>query len=246
MARILVVDDEESIRFTFETFLADEGHTVLALSGLTEALRCLAKDPVDLVFADVILRDGSGFDVLEHVRRRDLRCPVILINGFLRVETALLALRLGAFDYFQKPVRQETLLEVTERAIEHRGGARGRDRTRSNLHAILENVSDSIVLLDRSMAVLQINEAALRRCGVSRDIIGKKLEPPCEDCRAECLDLVRATLERGVEVGPEWLFCGAEGRMQRPASVTTYPLIDADGRFSGAILTIVERTGFRA
>lgn len=244
MARILVVDDEESIRFTFEMFLAEEGHAVDAVSGLREALSCMARYDFDILFSDVILGDGSGFDVLREVSRRNPTCPVILTTGFQHFEAALMALSLGAFDYLQKPVRQQVLLEVTERALVRRSPTGGRDRSRSNLEAIFRSVENPIVTVDQHIVVAEVNDAATRNCRLSLDLIGKELELPCGDCSAHCLRLLRETLAGRQEAGPEWFVCSVGPLSGKHLSAATYPLLDLDGRFSGAILVMRQAAGY--
>ena len=80
-ARILVIDDEESIRFTFERFLTTEGHIVATAASCGEALARINDTSFDVVFADIILGDGTGIDILREIRARGLSCPVIMITG---------------------------------------------------------------------------------------------------------------------------------------------------------------------
>jgi len=68
-ARILVVDDEESIRYSFEDFLVADGHAVTTASGLRDGLAKVVESDFDLILADVILEDGTGIDILQTVLR---------------------------------------------------------------------------------------------------------------------------------------------------------------------------------
>ena len=80
-ATILIVDDEESIRYTFESFLVDEGHSVVCATSQKEARVRMAETNFDLIFADIILEEESGLELLRDVRQRNLNCPVIMITG---------------------------------------------------------------------------------------------------------------------------------------------------------------------
>jgi len=128
MARILVVDDEESIRYTFDSFLSDEGHEVLAARDYDEALKHISATDVDMVFSDVVLGGKTGIDVLSEIRTRGLTCPVVMITGFPDIETEAQAMRLGAFDYVPKPVVQERILHLTEMALRQRKRSHHRKR----------------------------------------------------------------------------------------------------------------------
>ena len=154
MARILVVDDEESIVYTFESFLSDEGHEVLTARSYEEALERLSGTDVDVVFSDILLGGRSGIDVLREVKARGLECPVVMITGYPEVRTASEAVRLGAFDYVAKPVVQETLLRLTSVALQHKRALDESGRYRSHLEAIFRSVDDAIITVDGEMNVL--------------------------------------------------------------------------------------------
>jgi DNA-binding NtrC family response regulator len=122
MARILIVDDEESLRFTFKSFLSRAGHEVFTAGDYLSALDFLGKMEPDMIFADIILPGGStGIDLLRELRNRGILCPVVMITGQPGKSTAEEAVRHGAFDYVHKPVRKNVLLELTRSALESRG-----------------------------------------------------------------------------------------------------------------------------
>src|SRR5690349_12362614 len=120
MAEILIIDDEESIRYTFASFLSDEGHRVRTAGNYAEAVAQISEKDLDLIFTDIILGGRTGIDILREARERSLICPVVMITGYPTLETAAEAVRLGAFDYLPKPVEQETLLHITRLALEHK------------------------------------------------------------------------------------------------------------------------------
>ena len=76
-SKILVVDDEESIRFTFQSFLSKEGYEVLTTEDYVSAMEVISGTAPDLIFVDIILGGYSGIDLLREVRKMGLRCPVI-------------------------------------------------------------------------------------------------------------------------------------------------------------------------
>jgi two-component system, NtrC family, response regulator HydG len=115
--KILVVDDEESIRFTFESFLAEEGYTVVTARSYDEALTSIEETDFDLIFADIILGGRSGIDVLREIRRRGQKVPVIMITGDPNAASAHEAFELGAFGHISKPIRQEKLLGLAQLAL---------------------------------------------------------------------------------------------------------------------------------
>ncbi|MEJ2078729.1 MAG: response regulator, partial [Acidobacteriota bacterium] len=106
---LLVVDDEPKIRRILELSLSDLGYRVLGAANATEAETLLSEEPVDLVLADLQLPDRSGIELLERIRAAHADLPVILITAYGSVETAVRAIKLGAFDYVVKPFAVEEI-----------------------------------------------------------------------------------------------------------------------------------------
>ena len=102
---ILVVDDEESIRFTFHDFLEDAGYRVDTVENYAQAVQLTAEKEFDLFFIDIILDGRSGIELLQKIKSRDGHSQVIIITGAPSIDSASDALRLGALDYLVKPVR---------------------------------------------------------------------------------------------------------------------------------------------
>jgi len=115
--KILVVDDEESIRFTLECFLSDEGYEVSTAKNYDEAMELIGATEFSMIYADIILGGKTGIDVIRDARQKGVSCPVVIITGAPSPETAAEASRLGVLDYIPKPMRQEVLLKVTKKAL---------------------------------------------------------------------------------------------------------------------------------
>jgi two-component system response regulator PilR (NtrC family) len=118
-ARILVCDDEAGLREMLEVLLRRAGYAVEAVARCQAALERLAGEQhYDLVITDLALPDGSGMQVLERAKRRDEALQVIMITAFATTEQAVEAMRLGAYDYVQKPFKNSELLAQIEKALE--------------------------------------------------------------------------------------------------------------------------------
>lgn len=117
MAHILVIDDEESIRFTFHRFLAARAHEVTTAECYAAALVRMDQEYFDLILADINLGDGWGLDILHEVARRDLATRVIIMTAYPTNETRAVSLSRQAKDYLVKPLRQETLVRSVESAL---------------------------------------------------------------------------------------------------------------------------------
>lgn len=114
---LLVVDDEANIRRVLEISLGDVGYRVLTAGTLAEASERLASERVDLLLTDLQLPDGSGLDLLAEVKANRAELPVILITAFGTVESAVQAIRAGAFDYVMKPFRFDEIEALVDRAL---------------------------------------------------------------------------------------------------------------------------------
>ena len=117
-ANILVIDDEESIRFSFSRFLAAEGHKVITAKGYREALARMDDAEFELILADIVLEDGWGIDVLREVMQRNLRTRVIIMTAYPSMETARDSFRMHAVDYLVKPLKQRGLLDSVNKALQ--------------------------------------------------------------------------------------------------------------------------------
>src|SRR5262245_22194222 len=118
MKRVLVVDDEQSMRELLAIMLRSEGYGVVAADSRSQAAAVLAKGAVDLVITDVKLPDGDGIEMLRHVKAASPETAVIVITAYGSTETAVAAMKLGARDYLVKPFDVEELKIVVRNAVE--------------------------------------------------------------------------------------------------------------------------------
>src|SRR5258706_9079901 len=117
---VLVVDDEESVATTIEAILRLDGHEVTAVTSGAEAVRLLNERQYDVVLTDLRLADMDGVDVLKEVQRTSPDTAAIMLTGYASLESAVAALRSGAYDYLMKPSDVEELRATVNRAIERR------------------------------------------------------------------------------------------------------------------------------
>jgi len=102
--KILVIDDEKNIRLTLRDILEDDGHSVIEAGSGEDGLELLKNENVDLVLLDVRLPGMDGIEVLKGIRKIDETLDVIMISGHATVGTAVDALRIGAYDFLEKPL----------------------------------------------------------------------------------------------------------------------------------------------
>jgi len=120
-ARILVCDDEASLREMLQILLRREGYRVDVVDGVHAAREQLGSaDPYDVVITDLVMPDGTGMEVLDAVRARSVDTQTLMVTAFATTEQAVEAMRKGAYDYVQKPFRNHELLATLEKALEKR------------------------------------------------------------------------------------------------------------------------------
>lgn len=118
MVRILVVDDERSIRITLSEILRRDGSEVESAEDAEQALHLLATAPFDVIVTDIVMPRLSGVDLLKAIRMTAPDAQVIMMTGEPTVETASEAIRAGASDYLMKPVSKEAILRSVRHAAE--------------------------------------------------------------------------------------------------------------------------------
>ena len=117
---ILVVDDEEVLQDVLGTLLRKEGWRPISARTGEEAILALEREPVDLVLLDLMLPGMSGMEVLKQIRSRDPEQVVIVITAFSSIESAIQAMREGAFHYIPKPFKNEEVLLTIRKGLEQR------------------------------------------------------------------------------------------------------------------------------
>lgn len=181
--RVLVVDDEQDIRDGSQRILSRLGFQVLQASRGEEALAMLAKDRAAIVLLDLKMPGMDGMDVLKEIAKMDATILVIVITGYATVETAIEAMKQGAYDFIPKPFEPDQLRIVVNRAAEKvrltnqtRKLDQERRRTLSDLDAeksrtrsILEYLPNGVVVTNAEGRVVLMNPAFLHYLSLPRD-----------------------------------------------------------------------------
>jgi DNA-binding NtrC family response regulator len=120
MRTVLVVDDKEMMRDSVVVTLERAGFTVVSAADGAAALELVARKRPDVVVTDMRMPTMTGIELLQKLRAIDDELPVVLMTAFGTIETAVKAMKLGAFDYLTKPFEGDELIIAIKRAIEHR------------------------------------------------------------------------------------------------------------------------------
>lgn len=116
--RVLVVDDERSMQEFLEILLRKEGYEVATAGDVASALVALESDDFDLVISDIQMPDRSGLDLLRAIRQAQPEVIVLMITAFATTETAIAAMKEGAYDYITKPFKVDEIKLVVHKALE--------------------------------------------------------------------------------------------------------------------------------
>jgi len=249
-AKILIVDDEESIRQTFEIFLTSAGYQfVQAVAAFDQALEALAQTTFDLIICDIVLIGPSGTELLRKIRETGVKCPVVMVTGFPHLESAAESVRHGAFDYISKPVNKETLLRFTQQALKHwylenKAGhlQRENEKYRRYLETIFRSVSDAIITIDTNMHIVQLNETAeqwLNERGAEGVF---DLNDLPDEVSLACLNDARKVLQQGTEVRKHLIECPAPDGKIKVISLNASPLRGDDDEFQGVVIVARDMT----
>lgn len=149
---VLVVDDDHLVRETLEELLAENGYEVELTEGAEAALDRVSEREFGLVLSDIRMPGKDGMELLPELRELRPGMPVILMTGYASIDSAVSAMREGAFDYITKPFRNEELLVSLERAFAYRA----LERENSTLRRAVSKVSSYGDLIGKSPAMQEI------------------------------------------------------------------------------------------
>ena len=119
MKKILIIDDERAIRSTLKEILEFEKYNVDDAENGVEGLKMAMSNNYDLIFCDIKMPKMDGVEFLDEKIKNEIICPVIMISGHGNIETAVQALKKGAYDYIEKPLDLNRVLVAVRNALEN-------------------------------------------------------------------------------------------------------------------------------
>jgi two-component system response regulator HydG len=250
--RILIVDDEDSLRLTFEMLLKRAGYeSVTGVSSFDGAIAAVEQGDFDLIISDIVLQGASGIDLLRQVKEMGKTCPVVMITGYPNIETAAEAVRLGAFDYVPKPVKKDELLKIVALALEKQELQKEKNRfeaqqekNRYLQETILRSVREIIITVDTHLHIADMNDMA---CDWSRSFlpeitIGASLPTLTSKFGQALLEDVEQVLKTRKEIKLHRIEWQKPDKSFGVMSVTAAPLEDNKAAFLGVVITARDLT----
>jgi DNA-binding NtrC family response regulator len=177
---ILVVDDEPVLQDVLGTLLTSHGYETRAAMTAADGLKQLHDGDIDVILLDIMLPDRSGLEILPEIKAFDPEIPVIVITAYSSVESAIEAMRLGAFHYVPKPFKNEEVLHLVRRAAEGRSLRAENRRLRSQLEGMDEIVGTSrrmqeMFELIRRAAPARSNILVMGESGTGKELVARAI-----------------------------------------------------------------------
>lgn len=177
--RILVVDDEEEFRDACSLILSDKGYAVFLASSGEEGLNALKNDSFDLVLTDLKMGGINGLEFLARIREEFYNCEVIVVTGYSTVESAVTAIKLGAFGYFIKGQDPELLLKDIEKLVKIKSLEKDNNSIKyglGNSEYLLSTNNDkfrNVLRIAEKSALSNSNILILGESGTGKEVIAK-------------------------------------------------------------------------
>ncbi|WP_029416311.1 nitrogen assimilation response regulator NtrX [Brevundimonas bacteroides] len=225
-ADILVVDDEADIRDLVSGLLEDEGHSVRVASSSEEALAAIRARKPSLLVLDIWMQGGGmdGLELLDVVKTLDADLPVVMISGHGNIETAVSALKRGAYDFIEKPFKSDRLVVVIERALEAASLKRENRRLRAQAMTPTGLIGRSAAAQALRSTISKVAPANSRVLisgppGCGKELVARQIHEASPRARAEFVAISAAGMT------PERLdleLFGEEGHDGRPRKIGVF------------------------
>jgi two-component system nitrogen regulation response regulator NtrX len=202
MARdILIVDDETDIRMLITGILSDEGYSTREAADSSSALDAIRDRLPSLVVLDIWLQNSplDGLEVLQVIKREHPNLPVVMISGHGTIETAVRAIKLGAYDFIEKPFKSDRLLLVVERAMEAARLRRENEELRQRLGPASGLVGGSPLINQLRQAIKKVAPTGSRvlitgPAGAGKEVVARLLHEQSRRSNASFVALNCATM----------------------------------------------------
>ena len=168
MAKILIIDDERSIRNTLKEILETEDYEVEVAETGESGLEKANSTTYDLIFSDVKM---PGMDGIEFLEKAKVPCPVIMISGHGNIETAVEAIKKGAWDFMEKPLDLNHLLQMTKNAIAHGDLSSQLQQKTEELKAIRKQVGERNQMVGDSEAITRVRDVINKVAGTEARVL---------------------------------------------------------------------------
>jgi two-component system nitrogen regulation response regulator NtrX len=199
---ILIVDDEDDIRALIRGILEDEGYEIREASNALEAMKAVAEKEPDLVILDIWLQesDKDGLEILKAIKEDHAILPVLMISGHGTIETAVTAIKDGAYDFIEKPFKSDRLILMISRAIETAELKRENHALKSRRENVEDTlIGDSAALKEMRQQIERIAPTNSRvmitgEAGTGKEVVARSIHKMSDRCDKSFMALNCAAL----------------------------------------------------
>ncbi|OQY13172.1 MAG: hypothetical protein B6I31_01665 [Desulfobacteraceae bacterium 4572_19] len=250
---VLIIDDEKDLRDGCERILSRMDCKIFKATNGKEGLDLLKKTPISLVLLDLKMPGMDGLEVLQHIRRYDKNILVIIITGYATIETAIKAMKQGAYDFISKPFTPAQLRITVERAIEKLQLTKeaqelklARQKTltdlgtaKNRMRTIIETLPNGVLVTDTNGHIVLINPSAQKHLNLTDgQQIGECIEKHILDdgLREFITNLSKETFNKE-DLTPSYEFVGAK---KKDILAHGRPVLSDDGEYIGAVVNLMD------
>ena len=172
--KILIMDDEPRICNSLELLLSRHNYYIQTANDVKSAIDFISKESFDLILTDIVMDDSDGFEVIDYINRQKIDMVVVMMTGYASIETAIEALRKGAYDYIRKPFETEEVINTIENALSlRRLLAKQREaeeelrQSEQRFRALVETITHGIQEIDTNGKITFANPAHHKIWGYS-------------------------------------------------------------------------------
>ncbi len=179
---ILIIDDDNSVRSSLSSYLEDVGYNPLTACDGKQGIKIFGQENIDLVLVDLRMPEMDGYEVIKHIHKKSPQTPLIVVSGASGIQDAIETMKIGAWDYIVKPIREmSTLSHSIEKAINHSCALKEKQRaekllvqTEKKYSELIETTSSGFWQVDKNEETTEVNQALCEMLGYTSDqIIGK-------------------------------------------------------------------------
>jgi len=180
--KILVIDDNADIRFLICNILQESGYSIRSAANYEQAIKEINIKLPNLAIVDIKLDKGDrdGIDLLKLLMNKDKSLPVIMISGHANVQVAVEAIRMGAYEFLEKPFSSEKLLNYVKRAIEVTNIKKEKDKVENKLFHSFDLIGESLEILKIKKTIKKLSAAESRvlitgQTGTGKELVARKI-----------------------------------------------------------------------